>query len=421
MVNRYLEQIEKKADVARDFVSTALYSEDERRRPYAHVSPEMAQALETAALSGGTYLAARGLGKVNPGLGEAAPYLAGAAGLTSLTHFGKKVDANLRTGINQHSAMIRNQARADAEIKKQAEVEHDYRPALAAGAADAAMGVGFGALGHQISKRMFKGKYAPALIGGLEGASAMAVTDMYQRHHEKEIAELKKQASFTAAATLFGLRKAAPKLAKKFAPKTMGKEFAAGMQGGVAKQGPVSSFISHGFAPGVGQARSQASGHGSALMKKLQDSGYTGSVDNVFVRGASKPTPHPGLTPDQQNVVRQHMKGFDGQVKLPSMPSSVAPVSPAAKTTAQKALTGVADIGAGSYFSGATNLVEAAGQGAKSLSQSLQSSGSRLLNRIGKGMERRSGQTTGFGHKMDHAEPKVLGGEGLGATIGHFF
>ena len=426
MVNRYLAQIEKKADVARDFVSTSLYREDERRRPYAHVSPEMAQALETAALSGGTYLAAKGLGKVNPGIGEAAPYLAGAAGLVSLTHFGKKVDANLRTGINQHSAMIRNQARADAEThRKQAEeIEHNYKPALAAGAMDAGMGIGFGALGHQISKRFFKGKYAPGIIGGLEGASAMVATDLYQRHHEKELANLKKQASFTAAATLFGLRKAAPKLAKKFAPKTMGSEFAAGMKGGVAKQGPVSSFISHGFTPGVGAARQQASGHGSALMKKLQDSGYTGSVDNVFVRGASRPTPHPGLTPDQQQIVRQHMKGFDGQIKLPSLPSTVQVAEKAAPTTANKALAGVADLGAGSYFSGATSLVEAAGHGTKSLAQSLQSSSNKLLNRIGRGMERRGKQTTGFGHRMDHAEPKVLAGEGVGATLqslGHFF
>ena len=436
-MNRYLEQIEKSADVARDMVSPALYNMDVQRRPYAHVSPEMAQALETAAIAGGSGLAAYGLGEVNPGFRKAAPYIAGATGLASLTRYGRKVDENLRRATNLTASQVRNNARA--EHNKQADAgtgvgfaggseytgdgtEHNYKPAIAAGVADATMGVGFGALGHQISKKFFKGKYAPGIIGGLEGAAAMGMTDMYQRKHEQEIRDLKKQASVLAAAGLFGIRKAAPKVFTKAAPKALGEEFAAGMKGGAAAQSPVSEFVSHGFTPGIGAVRQQANSHGAALMEKLKNAGFNGSVDDVFVRGARSHVPHPGLTPEQQDIVRQHMKGFSG--KLPSAPSSVPLASSAPKVTTHKALTGITDLGAGSLFSGTTNLVEAAGHGTRNLATKLQNSSNSFLNRIGQGMERRSKQTVGFGHKMDHAEPKVLAGEGIGAalqSVAHMF
>ena len=73
------------------------------------------------------------------------------------------------------------------------EIEHDYKPALAAGGIDAAMGLGLGALGQQISKRYLGGKYAPLVIGGLEGTAAMAATDIYQRKHEAEMRALQER------------------------------------------------------------------------------------------------------------------------------------------------------------------------------------------------------------------------------------
>ena len=75
------------------------------------------------------------------------------------------------------------------ELAKQAEesIPHDYKPGLAAGAIDAGMGVGLGSLGAYISKKHFNGKYAPLLIGGMEGAAAMTATDIFQRKHEKEM------------------------------------------------------------------------------------------------------------------------------------------------------------------------------------------------------------------------------------------
>ena len=73
------------------------------------------------------------------------------------------------------------------------EIAHDYKPALAAGGIDAAMGLGLGALGQQISKRYLGGKYAPLVIGGLEGTAAMAATDIYQRKHEAEMRALQER------------------------------------------------------------------------------------------------------------------------------------------------------------------------------------------------------------------------------------
>lgn len=73
------------------------------------------------------------------------------------------------------------------------EIAHDYKPALAAGGIDAAMGLGLGALGQQISKHYLGGKYAPLVIGGLEGTAAMAATDIYQRKHEAEMRALQER------------------------------------------------------------------------------------------------------------------------------------------------------------------------------------------------------------------------------------
>lgn len=97
---------------------------------------------------------------------------------------------------NTLDVLARREARLNRLLTKAAEIAvqetpHDYKPALAAGAIDAAMGVGLGGLGYHISKKYFGGKYTPLIIGGLEGTAAMAATDLYQRKHERDIAKLK--------------------------------------------------------------------------------------------------------------------------------------------------------------------------------------------------------------------------------------
>lgn len=423
-MNKYLEQLEKKADVARDSVMPALYNIDEQRRPYAHVSPEMAQALETAAFSGGTYLAAHGLGKVNPGIAGAAPYLAGAAGLASLTNYGKKVDANLRNATNINAAMMRNQARAEHQKAAEEAPEHNWKPAIGAGLADAAMGVGFGALGHQISKRFLKGKYAPGIIGGLEGAAAMGVTDMYQRKHEAEIRDLKagksldKQASFLAAAGLLGLRKATGALFGRtsLGSKSLGTHFAAGLSGGTPKRLPGTDILTHGLLPGIGKAQSQAGSVGQTVSQQLRKRGYGGSMDDVLVNGGV----NPNMPRKYQKIVNRGLTQANPgrQVTLPKTPVQQATSKP--NIGLAKAVTAPLDLAAGSYFSGATNAVEAIGRGATSLGKRINGASNRFLDRI----HGHGAKVNSFGHKMDHAEGKVVAGEGTFAaanSIGHFF
>ncbi len=95
-------------------------------------------------------------------------------------------------GIAGYKAM-KKEAAENPYLLKIAEqaIDHDWKPALSAGAIDAAMGLGLGALGHHVSKKYFGGKYAPLIIGGSEGLLAMGATDLYQRKHEKEMAALK--------------------------------------------------------------------------------------------------------------------------------------------------------------------------------------------------------------------------------------
>lgn len=182
----------KKADEQADQARIMVRSHNQSMRPYYNVSPEISQAAQAATLGGGAYLASKGLSHVHSGFGKAAPYLAGATALASATGIGSAIDhQNVRDNQDQ-AAQLRESMRVfkrSQELAKQAEesIPHDYKPGLAAGAIDAGMGVGLGSLGAYISKRHFNGKYAPLLIGGMEGAAAMTATDIFQRKHEKEM------------------------------------------------------------------------------------------------------------------------------------------------------------------------------------------------------------------------------------------
>jgi hypothetical protein len=197
---------EKQAGVAEDQARAKIHEDNAVIRPY-HIAmtPEMNQAVESLAVGTGTHLAAKALGHVHPGFAAAAPGLGVAAGLLDATRLGDKLKADDAEKVRRYSAYIRNQAREDAlkkeastnpyllKLAEQAEsVPHDWKPALSAGAIDAGMGLGLGALGHHVSKKYFGGKYAPLIIGGTEGLAAMTATDLYQRKHERELAELKK-------------------------------------------------------------------------------------------------------------------------------------------------------------------------------------------------------------------------------------
>ena len=182
----------KKADEQADQARIIVRSHNQSMRPYYSVSPEVSQSVKAGVLGTGAYLASKGLSHVHSGFGKAAPYLAGATALASATGLGDAIDhQNVRLNQDQ-AAQLRESMRVfkrSQELAKQAEesIPHDYKPGLAAGAIDAGMGVGLGSLGAYISKRHFNGKYAPLLIGGMEGAAAMTATDIFQRKHEKEM------------------------------------------------------------------------------------------------------------------------------------------------------------------------------------------------------------------------------------------
>ena len=182
----------KKADEQADQARIMVRSHNQSMRPYYNVSPEVSQAVQAGVLGTGAYLASKGLSHVHAGFGKAAPYLAGATALASATGIGSAIDhQNVRDNQDQ-AAQLRESMRVfkrSQELAKQAEdsIPHDYKPGLAAGAIDAGMGVGLGSLGAYISKKHFGGKYAPLLIGGMEGAAAMTATDIFQRKHEKEM------------------------------------------------------------------------------------------------------------------------------------------------------------------------------------------------------------------------------------------
>lgn len=182
----------KKADEQADQARIMVRSHNQSMRPYYSVSPEVSQAAQAATLGTGAYLASKGLSHVHAGFGKAAPYLAGATALASATGIGSAIDhQNVRDNQDQ-AAQLRESLRVfkrSQELAKQAEesIPHDYKPGLAAGAIDAGMGIGLGSLGAYISKKHFNGKYAPLLIGGMEGAAAMTATDIFQRKHEKEM------------------------------------------------------------------------------------------------------------------------------------------------------------------------------------------------------------------------------------------
>lgn len=142
----------------------------------------------TSAAMGGSLAHAVGGSGLAVGAGALAGGVLGGLGFGALGHYSAEADNRRVQGIlDAREAYLR------AKMVKKAEdiaVEHSYKPALTAGAIDAAMGLGLGALGQQISKRYLGGKYAPLVIGGLEGTAAMAATDMYQRSHEAQMAEL---------------------------------------------------------------------------------------------------------------------------------------------------------------------------------------------------------------------------------------
>lgn len=182
----------KKADAYADQARVMVRSRNKSVRPYSEVSPEVAQAVESAAMGGGAYLASKGLSHVHAGFGKAAPYLAGGAALATATGLGRAIDHQDVRDNQDEAAALRVSDRIFKEsqsLAKKAEesIPHDYKPGLAAGAIDAGMGVGLGSLGAYISKKHFNGKYAPLLIGGMEGAAAMTATDIFQRKHEKEM------------------------------------------------------------------------------------------------------------------------------------------------------------------------------------------------------------------------------------------
>ena len=142
----------------------------------------------TSAAMGGSLAHAVGGSGLAVGAGALAGGVLGGLGFGALGHYSAEADNRRVQGIlDAREAYLR------AKMVKKAEdiaVEHSYKPALTAGAIDAAMGLGLGALGQQISKRYLGGKYAPLVIGGLEGTAAMAATDLYQRSHEAQMAEL---------------------------------------------------------------------------------------------------------------------------------------------------------------------------------------------------------------------------------------
>ena len=142
----------------------------------------------TSAAMGGSLAHAVGGSGLAVGAGALAGGVLGGLGFGALGHYAAEADNRRVQGIlDAREAYLR------AKMVKKAEdeaVEHSYKPALTAGAIDAAMGLGLGALGQQISKRYLGGKYAPLVIGGLEGTAAMAATDLYQRSHEAQMAEL---------------------------------------------------------------------------------------------------------------------------------------------------------------------------------------------------------------------------------------
>lgn len=141
-----------------------------------------------SAAAGGSLAHAVGGNGLAVGAGALAGGVLGGLGFGALGHYSAEADNRRVQGIlDAREAYLR------AKMVKQAEEapEHSYKPALTAGAIDAGMGLGLGALGQQISKRYLGGKYAPLVIGGLEGTAAMAATDIYQRSHEAQMEELK--------------------------------------------------------------------------------------------------------------------------------------------------------------------------------------------------------------------------------------
>lgn len=141
-----------------------------------------------SAAAGGSLAHAVGGNGLAVGAGALAGGVLGGLGFGALGHHSAEADNRRVQGIlDAREAYLR------AKMVKQAEEapEHSYKPALTAGAIDAGMGLGLGALGQQISKRYLGGKYTPLVIGGLEGTAAMAATDMYQRSHEAQMEELK--------------------------------------------------------------------------------------------------------------------------------------------------------------------------------------------------------------------------------------
>lgn len=168
---------------------------------YVHVMPHIGNSVIQDAVSGAKLMATidaglnlgRGIVKGHSLASTAANTVAGAvlgAGTGAVVGGLVGIPHGLYNSYRKERELVKNLNESNRIMNKVAEdIQHDYRPALTAGALDAGMGVGVGALGTEISRRFFKNKYAPVLIGGMEGLMAAGATDWYQRKHERELAE----------------------------------------------------------------------------------------------------------------------------------------------------------------------------------------------------------------------------------------
>lgn len=196
--------ITKTAGVAEDQARTNQFIHDKDHAKLRWLTPEASTAIQSAATAGAAYAATKGLSKILPSAGAAAPWLAGAAGLYSATDYGKKVSAHESRVNKTMAAIIRDQARQTDERIKQAQERRDpnYVRAGAVGAGTGAVlgGAGGAILGARIgldagdikwglsdsSKKsmardaadgigmMAKGAWKGAKIGGAVGAVSLA-------------------------------------------------------------------------------------------------------------------------------------------------------------------------------------------------------------------------------------------------------
>lgn len=114
--------ITKTAGVAEDQARVSQFQHDSKHNKLRWATPEASQAIQSAATAGAAYAATKGLAKVLPSAGAAAPWLAGAAGLYSATDYGKKVSSHENRINKTMAAIIRDQAVQARELAKQANI-----------------------------------------------------------------------------------------------------------------------------------------------------------------------------------------------------------------------------------------------------------------------------------------------------------